>query len=254
MIREYLNRDRKLMAYALGDLDDAFWPQSEFYGARQGGRLTALLLLYKGLDPTVLTVFGEAEGVQALCAAVDLPEEAYYLWPPALETVLDGLYERPHAKREWRMVLDPAQFHTPDLGAVTRIRPEQADDLAALYKHAAEPGEEVIAFSPWQIAHGVFYGVWNNGELVATAGTHVWSPAERVAAIGNVFTRPDVRGRGYARACTAAVTVEALKAGIDPLILNVRDDNAPAIHVYETLGFEHYCEFLEGPALRRKTD
>jgi predicted GNAT family acetyltransferase len=97
----------------------------------------------------------------------------------------------------------------------------------------------------------MFYGIWDGGTLVAAAGTHVWSPAEGVAAIGNVFTRPDCRGRGYATRCTAAVMVEALRAGMDVVILNVRDGNTPAIHIYEKLGFQRYCMFWEGPGLRR---
>jgi predicted GNAT family acetyltransferase len=150
------------------------------------------------------------------------------------------------------MVLDAGAFTPPDLAMARRILPEQADLLSALYRHAAEPGEEVVAFSPWQIAHGVFYGVWDGGELVATAGTHVWSTAEKVAAVGNVFTRPDFRGRGYATICTAAVAQEALAAGLDTIALNVRRDNAPAIHVYEKLGFRRYHLFIEGPGLSRE--
>ncbi len=251
LIRAFCNQDRVSTAYALGDLDEAFWPQSAFYGALRGDRLVALLLLYHGLEPTVMTGFGETDGMTALCEAVDLPEEAYYLWPPELIAALDAHYRRPNAKREWRMVLEPARFAPAERRSVRRLGREHADELAALYQHAADPGEEVVAFSPWQIAHGAFYGVWAGGALVATAGTHVWSAGERVAAIGNVFTQPAYRGRGYATACTAAVVVEALGAGIDPVILNVRVGNAPAIHIYEKLGFRRCCEFLEGPALKK---
>jgi ribosomal protein S18 acetylase RimI-like enzyme len=250
-IRAFLNRDRALTAYALGDLDDAFWPESEYYGAQQGDELVALVLVYRGLDPAVMTGYGDAQGMQAIVAAADLPGEIYYLWPPDLEPILAARYTLPHQKREWRMVLDAAQFDPPALDGVVRIQPEQADDLAALYRHAAEPGEEVVAFSPWQIAHGVFYGVWQAGELVAAAGTHVWSRAEGVAAIGNVFTHPAHRGQGFGTRCTAAVVRDALAAGIDPVVLNVRHGNAPAIHIYEKLGFRRYCTFLEGPGLAR---
>jgi len=39
VIRAYLNRDRRLTPYALGDLDDAFWPDSEFFGPVRDGRI-----------------------------------------------------------------------------------------------------------------------------------------------------------------------------------------------------------------------
>lgn len=73
-----------------------------------------------------------------------------------------------------------------------------------------------------------------------------------MVAIGNVFTRPDWRGRGLAARCTAAVVREALDAGLNPIVLNVRIDNAPAIHVYEKLGFRIHGPMIEGPALRRE--
>lgn len=237
------------MAYALGDLDDAFWPQSEFYGTYMGDELVSLVLLYNGLDPVVLTAFGDPHGVRAIFEEQSLPREIYYLIVPEMESLLRSRYQLPKQEREWRMVLDHEKFSPPPKLDVAHLEPEHAGALAELYRHAAGPGEEIVAFSPWQIAHGMFYGVWDGGELVATAGTHVWSESEGVVAIGNVFTRPEYRGRGYASACTAAVTWAALSVGLDTIVLNVRCDNTPAIHVYEKLGFRPYHVFLEGPGL-----
>ena len=78
----------------------------------------------------MLTAFGETDGVAALCDAVDLPDEAYYLWPPQMEAILSKHYERPNAKREWRMVLEPERFAAPDRAGVRRIQPDQAEELA----------------------------------------------------------------------------------------------------------------------------
>lgn len=250
-IRAYLSQDRALTAYALGDLDDTLWPESAFYGARHSGALIAVLLLYWGLEPAVLTAFGAGEGIAALLAGADLPGEVYYLWPPEHEPLLSARYERPHAQEEWRMALDWARFSAPPPDGVRRITPHEAGALAALYQHAASPGEEVVAFSPAQIACGAFFGVWAGGALVATAGTHVWSRQESVAAIGNVFTHPAHRGCGHATRCTAAVIEAARETGIETVVLNVRRHNTPAIRIYEKLGFRRHALFLEGPALRR---
>lgn len=251
-IRAFLDRDRILTAYALGDLDAAFWPQTTFYAALGAtGRVEALALVYRGLDPAVFCAFGAPDGVAAILDAHDLPDEVYTLLPPALEPVFSARYTLHHPHHEWRMALDPGAFISPPLDDVAYLGGEHAAALADLFRHAAEPGEEIIAFSPWQIEHGTFFGVWDEGALIAAAGTHVWSCAERVAAIGNVFTRPDRRGRGLAARCTAAVAREALAAGLDPVVLNVRIDNAPAIHVYEKLGFRIYSPMIEGPARRR---
>lgn len=252
-IRAFLDRDRILTAYALGDLDAAFWPQTAFYGAFAGtGWVEALALVYRGLDPAVFCAFGAPDGVAAILDAHDLPAEVYTLLPPALEPVFSARYALYNPHQEWRMALDPGAFAPPPLNGVAHLGGEHAAALADLFRHAAEPGEEIVAFSPWQIEHGAFYGLWEGSALIAAAGTHVWSPAERVVAIGNVFTRPDWRGRGLAARCTAAVVREALDAGLNPIVLNVRMDNAPAIHVYEKLGFRIHGPMIEGPALRRE--
>lgn len=250
-IRAFLNRDRALTAYALGDLDAAFWPHSAFYGAARDGGIEALLLIYRGLQPPVLCAFGAPDGICAILAATDLPDEVYVLLPPELVPALSLRYALHHPHEEWRMVLAPQAFAAPPLNGAAHLGGEHAAALAALFRHAAEPGEEIVAFSPWQIEHGAFYGVWEGGALIAAAGTHVWSQAERVVAIGNVFTRPDRRGRGHAARCTAAVVRDALAAGLDTVVLNVRTTNAPAIHVYEKLGFRSRGLLIEGPALRR---
>ena len=251
VIRAFLAQDRGLTAYALGDLDDAFWPDSAFSGAWHGDTLESILLVYTGLDPAVLTGFGSVDGLAAILEAITLPDEIYYLWLPEAEALLDARYVRPHAKREFRMVLARDALALPDLGGVRRIGEDDLPALDALFRQAAEPGEEVVAFGAHQLAHGAFYGVWQGDTLVAAAGTHVWSVSEGVAAIGNVFTAPDHRGHGYATRCTAAVTQAALDAGLETIVLNVRHDNESAIHVYEKLGFRIYRTFLEGPGQRR---
>ena len=37
------------------------------------------------------------------------------------------------------------------------------------------------------------------------------------------------------------------------VVLNVRQDNTPAVAVYERLGYRVHAPFIEGPAVRRST-
>ncbi len=83
---------------------------------------------------------------------------------------------------------------------------------------------------------------------MAAAGPHLVSPTYGVAAVGNVFTHPDYRGRGYGTLTTSAVVAELLGLGMRDVVLNVEQANAVAVRLYERLGFERYCPFLEGPA------
>jgi len=85
---------------------------------------------------------------------------------------------------------------------------------------------------------------------VAAAGTHLVSPTYGVAAVGNIFTHPDHRGRGYGTATTSGVVTALLQDSIRDVILNVSQGNTTATRIYERLGFQRYCPYFEGPAER----
>ena len=145
-----------------------------------------------------------------------------------------------------RMVVDRRHFQ-PAMGPVARLVPADNGDLNRLYG---------LGFTGWlpadSIAKGVYYGIRIAGRLVAAAGTHVISPEARMAAVGNVMTHADFRGRGFAKATTSAVTQELLRS-CDDVVLNVRSDNPPALAAYRALGYREHCRFEERLAHRRGT-
>ncbi len=57
-------------------------------------------------------------------------------------------------------------------------------------------------------------------------------------AVDDLFVVPEHRGRGVAKALLAAAAAEAIGCGAPFLELTVRDDNHPAIRLYEQVGFE----------------
>ena len=99
------------------------------------------------------------------------------------------------------------------------------------------------------LRHGVYYGIREGVAIVAAAGTHVLAERESVAGIGNVYTRRDRRGRGLGAQVSGAVTAELLRLGVRTVVLNVDENNAAALRVYQGLGFERYCEYREGTAI-----
>ena len=74
-------------------------------------------------------------------------------------------------------------------------------ELDELYR-AAYPG---TWFTPRMLATGRYVGIRHDGRLACVAGVHVYSPTWGVAALGNVATLPELRGRGLARAACAAL-------------------------------------------------
>jgi GNAT superfamily N-acetyltransferase len=245
-----LETDRLYAAYAIGDLEPGMFEDCTWYGAEEAGQLRSLALLYRGLTPPALFLMGEVDGLRVILDG-ERPEDAEHVYLTCLQSCLEmtrDFYTWERTTPMWRMILPRGErVRVQDAAAhAIPLAPAHAGQLTQLF--ALGGG---LAFSPEQVARGVFYGILAGDQVVAVAGTHLVSLTYGVAAIGNVFTHPDYRGRGYATAATSAVVNELLRRGIDDLVLNVAQDNAPAVRIYERLGFERYCPFYEGPAVRK---
>jgi len=249
-ILEFLETDRLYAAYAIGDLEPGFFEQCRWFGAAPStgeapGRLGALALCFEGLKPPALFLVGEAAGLAALLAEATLPGEVCLTCRQEHLRAAQDAYAIEHPTPMWRMVLRQELFR-PEQGRCVRLGPQDLGRLEAFY--AAGGGE---AYSPRQVEQGPFYGTEVKGQLVAVAGTHLVSQVHSIGAVGNVFTVPAWRGHNYAAITTSAVVTELLEHGIRTVVLNVSQANAEAIRVYERLGFECYCPFVEGVGIRR---
>ncbi|WP_406104051.1 GNAT family N-acetyltransferase [Micromonospora globbae] len=235
-----LGADPVLHAYQLGDLDDFFWPYTSWF--RRGDQVA---LLYHGADPPTLLAFaaparlGDAAALLGELAPV-LPARLYAHLSPGLESALEPAFDVDGAGAHHKMALtDPARLSRV-AGAGEPLGVADLPQLRALYA-AAYPGNW---FDPRMLETGQYLGVREGGELVAVAGVHVWSPAYRVAALGNVTTHPRVRGRGLGTAVVAALC-RRLRAHVTHVTLNVRADNTPALRLYERLGFTRVADYGE---------
>jgi ribosomal protein S18 acetylase RimI-like enzyme len=243
-ILSFLETDHPYAAYAIGDLEPEMFVHSTWTAAEREGRLGALLLCFRGLNPPVLFLMGEVDGLQVILEERSHPKQAYFTCRAKHLPLTRSFYRWEEVIPMWRMVLKRARFRPVESDCV-RLTPRQSEELTELY--ALGGGD---AFTSRQLQRGVFFGIRKDERLVAAAGTHLLSQTYGVAAVGNVFTHPDCRGRGYGTATTSAVIVELLRLGIHDIVLNVAQDSDAAINVYEKLGFEHYCPFLEGRAIQ----
>jgi ribosomal protein S18 acetylase RimI-like enzyme len=243
-IRAILETDRVWAIYALADLTPAYSAHAEW---RVAGSGRALLLIYRAFQPPVLFAHGPAADLAPLLAGLAEPEFYLSVRPEVVELLRAGGYEV-RDRRMSRMQPDPRRFTSWSHNAA-RLGPADGDDLRVLYADGIETGESPPFFDAGMLQHGVYYGIREAGGLIAAAGTHVLSEEESLAAIGNVYTRRDCRGRGLGADVTAAVTAEVLQRGLRTIALNVAEDNAAAAHVYTKLGFERYCEYREGIAV-----
>lgn len=241
-ILAYLETDRLYAAYAIGDLEPGMFEQCRWAGAEERGQLQALALLFLGLKPPPLFLMGRNNGLRAILETVPYPRNVYLTCRMEHLATTQSFFDWEETVAMWRMVLQPACFRPVQAGSV-RLLPNDLCQLSALYDLGGG-----MAFDIRQVEHGIFSGIFVSGQLVAAAGTHLVSPTYSVAAVGNVFTHPDHRGQGYGSATTSAVVAELLQRGIHDIVLNVSQENLVAIRIYERLGFERYCAFLEGSA------
>lgn len=244
-IRAFLEQDRGYAAYALGDLEPCFFQHCVWYVAQAQDIPQALALLFTGMEPYVLFLMGEQEGLEAILDRAPLPQRAYINCRPSDLDLVKSTYELVSPDHMWRMILRPEAFR-PVPGDVMRLGAEECDELTEFYRE----GGDTLFFLPYQLERGVYYGVRVDGKLVAATGTHLLAPSVGMACVGNVLTRAEYRRQGYGAATTSAVVAELLSMELT-VVLNVRQDNAPAIRLYERLGFRRYCSFVEGMGVRK---
>ncbi|MFG1780160.1 GNAT family N-acetyltransferase [Micromonospora sp. NPDC049051] len=235
-----LGRDPVLHAYQLGDLDDFFWPYTCWF--RQGEEVA---LLYHGAETPTLLAFAAPSRADRLAAllrqlAPVLPARLWAHLSPGVESALAPAFRMDAAGPHHRMALtDPARLAAVD-PAGTVLDAGDLPTLRRLYD-VAYPGNW---FDPRMLDTGQYVGLRLGGELVAVAGVHVFSPAYRVAALGNVTTHPGWRGRGLAAAVVATLC-RRLREHVTHVTLNVKADNAAAVRLYGRLGFTRVADYGE---------
>jgi ribosomal protein S18 acetylase RimI-like enzyme len=232
---DLLNQDRAWCAYALADLEPERLHQTWYLAGDQ-----AAVVVFRGLTPAWLTIHGDP--LEATSLAARIPPGSYqYALLATHRANLQGLTVQ-RETHMWRMVQRATDFPGPP-GEAERLTRGQAGELLELF---ADHPDRPDAFDASQLDDGFFFGVRRQGRLVAVTGTHVTGPRSRVAAIGNVFTHPDHRGRGYGRQTGAAVVQALLEVGFETIVLNVAMANEAAQNLYRSLGFWPFCGYHEG--------
>ena len=241
-IRRRLERDRHWALYALADLDDGMFEHCDWWA----GAGDSLALVFRALPIRPIFVMGDREETRGLLTSIEESTGYLNLQPHQLEAAA-GLYAyRGGRHRMRRMFVE--ELRPRAAGNVEPLGPEHAGEIQALYGTGDGGG---IAFAPFQLSTGMFRGIRDEGgKLVAVTGVHVLSRNESVAGVGNIFTHPDHRGKGYAQAATSAVVTALREAGIATIGLNVEHDNAAAIAAYARIGFRTRFHYFEGVAGR----
>jgi GNAT superfamily N-acetyltransferase len=245
LIREILNQDRWWSLYALGDLTPAELRHCEWRFTSHES--LAATLIYRAFDPPVFFAVGSSTSLERLLDQAPLPPTLYLHIRPEILASVSERYRRVTTKMMQRMILqEPA---LADFTGVEMIAAKNLNELVELYNCRGGQEKEGTFFSPVQAAGGAYFGIRDEGHLVAAAGTHLINLRESVAAVGNVFCLPEYRGKGLGARVTSAVVNTLIREGIQTIGLNVGPEN-PATKLYRRLGFREACSYVEGVASR----
>lgn len=202
---------------------------------RRRGLGAALLAELTGRAPKIdVWAHGDLPAAAALAQSHDL-ERARVLWqmrrtadagPLPELTVPEGVTIRPFAvgedEAEFLRVNNAAFDWHPEQGgwAVEQVREREAE--------------------AWFDPEGFLLAVDAAGTLLGYHWTKVHPPTATEPSMGEVYVLgvdPAAHGRGLGRVLTLAGLHHLAGRGLDTVLLYVEADNAPAVRVYEKLGF-----------------
>lgn len=232
-----MRRTPDLHIYALGDLDDFFWPFTAWYGWQEAGQFRDIVLIYSGQAlPTVLAMAEQPDGVRTVLAAMrpHLPTRFYAHLSPGIEEVLQGTHAVcPHGMHYKMALREADRVKEIECSDVAALGPAEMEEALAFYEESY-PGNW---FDQRMLETGRYFALWVGGRLASVAGVHVYSQRYRVAALGNIATHPAHRRKGYGTRVTARLC-QALLEEVDHIGLNVKADNKAAMRCYRQLGFD----------------
>jgi ribosomal protein S18 acetylase RimI-like enzyme len=235
-IYSFLSRNKGLYLYLIGDLDDFYWSRTTWYAAYVNNNIEAIALLYKGIPPATFLLFHEGDLTfpKELIREIlpELPEEFnVHLSPDLLEQFKKENIIKNYG-RNFRMILTREPDHFEDEN-IRRLGKTDLEDIEKFYR-LSYPANW---FDARMLETGKYFGYFEAGALAGVAGVHVYSPEYRIAALGNISTRQDLRGKKIAYKLTSVLCTD-LRTDTDIIGLNVCSSNLAAIKCYENAGFE----------------
>jgi RimJ/RimL family protein N-acetyltransferase len=251
-VRGLIEPQRLFTAYALGQLGPELLPLVDCWQARAlDGVGTAVAVFSRGGLGNSLLALGEPEPLAGILALHPGPRRNYVTCETRHLDAMRTRFRLTSERTMLRMAVVRDRYIAPappSLGVeVRRMHADDARYVNRLYNTEGTP----TYYSGAQIEAGCYFGVLVDLRLVAVAGTHVVSPEEGIAVVGNVFTHPHWRNHGYARLATGYTTAWLLDRCRD-VVLTVDPENVPAVRAYERLGYTPACRMIEAAVSRRE--
>jgi len=208
---------------------------TDIHMAVSNDNIVGYLLIWKGPRILGIHIWGQAHSLIKYIPYIN--KSIIHVYDDSLvASILNYLHSK-NAKVSTKCYLDMAT----DEDKFVPYNPERArrlsiEDLDKFIELKTVQGRRVDRdFAKNIIIKWRYYGVFHDDKLVSIACTYLRT--NEVWIIGDVYTHPDYRGKGYGKIVTSAITRDAVNSGAKAL-LHVEEDNEPAIKVYKKLGYE----------------
>jgi ribosomal protein S18 acetylase RimI-like enzyme len=230
--RRFLAQNPILNVLTLGDSYSPLLGVSTLYTAVENSQVVGVCAVYHAFSkPSVVLAASKTKIKNDLLktALMEVSDEFISLCQPDEIEIFKNHSSILQVHFEQQMIANPPKQIRIDSTRVTRVSEGELGSLDEFYReHQAE------AWTPLQFKVGPFYCVKQDGKMVSAAGTHVRTP--QIAHLGNIVTDEAYRNRGFATACTSILAANLASKG-RIISLFVRNENQPAIQIYEKLGF-----------------
>lgn len=251
-IRRLLEPHRRYAAYGLAQLEPPLFKQSQWWLAENNGSHALLMHSRGGLGRALLTL-GDEIGLYILLSLHPGPAYSFATIKPEHLSVVRHFFTFSQTQPVERMLVDARTFTpAPPLSAGPSLQLRRLSEADTAEVNRLNSSEGIgVSYRREQIGDGTYFGIFNQEQLVAMAGTHGVSARDRIAVLGNVFTHPAYRNSHFAVQTTSAVTADLLKT-CDEVVLTVDPRNAPAVRAYARLGYVEDSRLIETAVTRRE--
>ena len=151
---------------------------------------------------------------------------------------------------QWLQLSASRVDHQPTPLRLARPSDIESVFLASARMHAEETLEDPLERDPGHFRRHVLHRietdrtwVWFNEYKRLMFKADVSAQSRYGAQVSGVYTPPILRGQGVATRAMVDMCDALFKRGFPRVTLYVNHDNAPALRVYEKVGFEFHCPY-----------